>query len=1691
MTANNGSPSDNEKSMVSPSMQRLIREGVKSTSRIRGAAALEVLHSLHNAEPIRSTTTSPPLQPKNIRFATSVGSQSPLLMNAEDKVALLETHVSELESRYSSVQRQLKSTAQSLTGICMLFYRLVNEMTSGDLSVSGQKNSVSSRATKIILDYVTPVRQASEALLDMWSHFYYRGDLSLTDSKHNEGHNPLIAEIHQLAPTPKVPPPPCPPNQTATHLHGHYEPEGPEFRRGLQNFALTSSFSRDYWLFEAWIATAAEEPLDITGARENIPTALSQYFNVHPQRIRELETDIRKERIIVMTLCLADIDDPSALSGIDLLVNLTEAGKDPGSPMWSSNDWLYEYSQRITFKPVGLAEATLERLAKLEAELAEQREKQIQQERQIAQLKREEGGADVGGPRQPDADPEVVADLRRQLKAALRRNDKLEEELRDAHRKAAREADSVRSGSMSSGRSDVNQEYVKGLEEALDREHERVVHLERELEAAVRAAQRVTHDKKVRKALESELTNIRADKERHRREREVMMERVTSRRRSQRTIEGQQTKHVAKQGRSSDNADRIAQLESLLHQALSYSYVAVKLYSITPIPNSAGWGLEMFYAQLSTPDSSGTVDSQGAMRGDWQGRVLFLPYTEGMTFTVNVTCVWRTAQGEPCRQEGIGRTEFIRVVHPRSYRTAQGDNDDETIDIYPLRRSTNSSSSIYTDDMSLRLGVYCCIAGDKVQHIKTGLGTDPSVSSRAPDSLTPSSSRSSSDESYSSDSSSGVGPRPSNPMRHPPVALPLNPFWNGDHYEEARCDTKTASRKANFSEPSRLDAIQRGSLVVLQGTCCYVNQKEEFSSETYVSLAAFGDTVYPAEYDKEQMDLNRRNYISEKSPHVPFCIVEVAQSTGSVKALHIDCCDRVSIDGRVAIDLSMCHHTKHRKLFLPQRPPIYLGMAASSAFDKNVFLCGFVDVEQEGNFEPLLLCSLEGFADPAIEEHSHRRRSVSGFDDETAIMQTLEERTLATWHGAKEAGQQGKERIPKPSRKLVYATCSTEEEYGIVHVVIDDDGCVWMRTDDRLECERRLWLPALPFTRDVHEGDSCQKVLSLCSGFKHRSEEYGHATATRSGGVVVIEGCIGNTRDYADISARHAALPIKVACLPSGFRPARYVRFLTASDILDLVASEQPKHFSVDTCDSSLHGPRCSFSGGSHPSWSLPGRYANIMSGIIPQTLIDSSSDPTRLHSKVNILLRYMDHSEPLQRRSDVVAFLLDMRATTYTDLPANVSVHYDERWLLDNGKRPVMSPGETAGLITFSRNITVTSLVIECPSPVVVQGLSGQRIQWEGHAKFSPLQSRADMIGQSLLISPSRSTFGVSADATSIDELRLFSLDPVTLYTVEGRIGTNASSSSHSHHSLVLEKKGRNNRGGLPWLGQVADAADYVDMNFVSEHGLHWSRSPTASDVDLTRGLITYDIYSEIVTMARPSAAFFKLSQHVSRVVLSSWGKSNANSEDSIIEAAVASTTEQEAITEYLRWAATSRNDRENVTDDELLYDELAVRKDMKEILDVIRARFRVLPINGKKSEKKPVTVSDVGYAGELSATVKELLSTVSGDSQAVTSEKAPVVVIYNSKDLKDDEVELARTIESQLGIKMVYTDSLVDAIQTMINEATGLEEDSSLFVETGEDSLSTALSEELSESPSGEPVKSEEQIKWQSTSTESSDPT
>ncbi|EER00290.1 hypothetical protein Pmar_PMAR017148, partial [Perkinsus marinus ATCC 50983] len=62
--------------------------------------------------------------------------------------------------------------------------------------------------------------------------------------------------------------------------------------------------------------------------------------------------------------------------------------------------------------------------------------------------------------------------------------------------------------------------------------------------------------------------------------------------------------------KSSRNAERIATLESLLRKSLSYSYVAVKLHSLSPTPATAGWGLEMFYAQLITPDSPGSVDSK-------------------------------------------------------------------------------------------------------------------------------------------------------------------------------------------------------------------------------------------------------------------------------------------------------------------------------------------------------------------------------------------------------------------------------------------------------------------------------------------------------------------------------------------------------------------------------------------------------------------------------------------------------------------------------------------------------------------------------------------------------------------------------------------------------------------------------------------------------------------------------------------------------------------------------------------------------------------------------------------------------------------------------------------------------------------------------------------------------------------------
>ncbi|KAF4726628.1 hypothetical protein FOZ62_022799 [Perkinsus olseni] len=503
------------------------------------------------------------------------------------------------------------------------------------------------------------------------------------------------------------------------------------------------------------IATAPDEPLDIAGARENIPSALSAFFNVHPQRIRELETDIRKGGVIVLTLCVADIDDPSATSGIDLLINITEAGKDSANAMWNSNDWLYEYSRRITFKPIGLAEATLKRLECMETKKSEQPQRQPL-----------ESAAKVPVVHRPslNENAEVPADLRRQLRAALRRNDKLEEDLSEARREAERGRDSARDSSVSSSTGEDDKEYIGNMEAALEREQGRVAHLERELEAAVRAAQRVTHDKKVKKALESELTHIRADKDKHKRERKVIMDRVIAHRPSQHDTGDRRALHAAEREESSKNAAKIAALESLLHKSLSYSYVAIKLHSLSPTPPAAGWGLEMFYAQVSTPDSPGSVDSHGAHRGDWKGRVLFLPYTEGMTFTVDVTCVWRTATGEACRQEELGRTGFIRVAHAQDKRARQSD-DDDGIGTYPLRRSTSNASTIYTDPLSILLGVYCCISGSRVQHIRAQQPGGDQTSSGAGSSSSPYSGRSGHSVDTLETESSGIGPRSENAER--------------------------------------------------------------------------------------------------------------------------------------------------------------------------------------------------------------------------------------------------------------------------------------------------------------------------------------------------------------------------------------------------------------------------------------------------------------------------------------------------------------------------------------------------------------------------------------------------------------------------------------------------------------------------------------------------------------------------------------------------------------------------------------------------------------------------------------------------------------------------------------------------------------------------------------------------------------
>ncbi|EER00288.1 hypothetical protein Pmar_PMAR017146 [Perkinsus marinus ATCC 50983] len=298
--------------------------------------------------------------------------------------------------------------------------------------------------------------------------------------------------------------------------------------------------------------------------------------------------------------------------------------------------------------------------------------------------------------------------------------------------------------------------------------------------------------------------------------------------------------------------------------------------------------------------------------------------------------------------------------------------------------------------------------------------------------------------------------------------------------------------------------------------------------------------------------------------------------------------------------------------------------------------------------------------------------------------------------------------------------------------------------------------------------------------------------------------------------------------------------------------------------------------------------------------------------------------------------------------MPGEVGIHYSDKWSIEEGTRPVLIPSDAAGLITFTtKNVTITELVLESSSPVVVQGLSVGRVLWEGHARLSPLQSRIDMIAQSLLVGMTRSQLDVPADATAVDEIRIISVSPVTLFTIEGRISINNPWAS-GHRSLVLEPRSRS-KYRRAWLGIIADSADFVDINYIADHGLRWKRAPSAREVDLTRGVYTNDLYSEIVTMARPTPGFFKLSQHVGRVVMSIWGKTHASNEDSIIEAALATTTQDTAIVEYLRWAALSGSNRSVVDDSELDSEELAVRKDMKEVLDMMHNRFH------QKAIKKP----------------------------------------------------------------------------------------------------------------------------------------
>ncbi|EER00292.1 Gastricsin precursor, putative [Perkinsus marinus ATCC 50983] len=123
--------------------------------------------------------------------------------------------------------------------------------------------------------------------------------------------------------------------------------------------------------------------------------------------------------------------------------------------------------------------------------------------------------------------------------------------------------------------------------------------------------------------------------------------------------------------------------------------------------------------------------------------------------------------------------------------------------------------------------------------------------------------------------------------------------------------------------------------------------------------------------------------------------------------------------------------------------------------------------------------------------------------------------------------------------------------------------------------------------------------------------------------------------------------------------------------------------------------------------------------------------------------------------------------------MPGEVGIHYSDKWSTVKGTRPVLAPSDAAGLITFTKN------------------------------------SRIDMIAQSLLVGMTRSQLDVPADATANDEIRIISVSPVTLFTIEGRISINN-----------------------PWASIIADSADFVDINYIADHGLRWKRAPSAREV-------------------------------------------------------------------------------------------------------------------------------------------------------------------------------------------------------------------------------------------------------------------